>query len=253
MANQLAFFRIELRALIREPVSIFFLIVLPIILTIVFGGAFGSEQTQYGPNVLGIDTVVPVNVVFLLANAGLMGIPITILELKEQGVLKRYSTYPISLRTYFFSLVMTFSIISVISTFLFVSLSFFVYGASYYMSVTQTMIFILFYALIIFIFYSIGFLIALFIKSARTANLVSSGFFMALLFTSGVILPTDSLPQYVQYISKVFPMIHSIEVIQFLWIGELTLDESLGNILYLIILGIILIFTLRSVRIKWDA
>ena len=90
--EQYAFFKIELRSLLREPVSIFFMIVLPIILTIVFGGAFGDEATKYGKHVLGIDTVVPVNIVFLLANAGLMGIPITVLELREQGVLKRYST-----------------------------------------------------------------------------------------------------------------------------------------------------------------
>lgn len=72
------------------------MIVLPMILTIVFGGAFGSEATQYGPKILGIDTVVPVNVVFLLANTGLMGVPITVLEVKDQGVLKRYITYPVS-------------------------------------------------------------------------------------------------------------------------------------------------------------
>jgi len=62
------FFKMEMRALSREYVSLFFMIVLPMILTIVFGGAFGTEATQYGPKILGIDTVVPVNVVFLLAN-----------------------------------------------------------------------------------------------------------------------------------------------------------------------------------------
>ena len=104
MEKALAFIKIELKALLREPVSIFFMVILPIILTVVFGGTFGDEMTPYGENVKGIDMVVPVNIVFLLANAGLMGIPITILELKEQGVLKRYSTYPINLRFYFLSL-----------------------------------------------------------------------------------------------------------------------------------------------------
>ncbi len=91
--NFKAFFKLEFKALFREPVTLFFMIVLPIVLTVVFGGAFGQEATQYGEEVLGIDTVVPVNIIFLLANVGLMGVPITIIELKDQEVLKRYSTY----------------------------------------------------------------------------------------------------------------------------------------------------------------
>lgn len=250
--KQLAFFKVELKALMREPVSVFFMVVLPLILTFVFGGAFGDEATQYGENVLGIDTVVPVNIVFLLANAGLMGIPITILELKEQGVLKRYSTYPINLKTYFTSLILTFSLVSVLSTLLFLSLSILVYGASFYMNLLEIGQFLLLYFLIIYIFYAIGFLIALYIKSARTASLVSSGFFMALLFTSGVVLPLDSLPEYVQKIAKVFPMSHSIEVVQMLWIGELSWSESGNQLIYLIVVSILLVFVLRSVKLKWD-
>lgn len=253
MEKRIAFFKVELKALLREPVSIFFMVVLPIILTIVFGGAFGDEPTKYGENVLGIDTVVPVNIVFLLANAGLMGIPITILELKEQGVLKRYSTYPLNLKSYFAALLMTFSLVSVLSTILFVSMSIFVYKASYYMNFLETILFIFIYILVIFIFYTIGFLFALFIKSARTANLVSSGFFMALLFTSGVVLPLDSLPKYIQQGAKIFPMSHSIEVVQMLWIGELSMKDSLSSLLYLIGLGLILYLILRSVKMKWDS
>ncbi|WP_175637890.1 ABC transporter permease [Metabacillus schmidteae] len=253
MRTQMAFYKVEMRALLREPVSIFFMIILPIILTIVFGGAFGREMTQYGENVLGIDTVVPVNIVFLLANAGLMGIPITILELKEQGVLKRYSTYPINIRSYFSALVLTFSTFSILSTFLFVTLSFVAYGASFYMNGIEILYFILLYLLIIYIFYAMGFLIALFIKSARTANLVSSGLFMALLFTSGIVLPLDSLPEYVQYAAKIFPMSHSIEVIQMLWISELSINESFGSLLYLFLLAAVLFIVLRSVKVRWDS
>lgn len=252
MGAQYAFFKIELKSLLREPVSIFFMVVLPIILTIVFGGAFGDEATQYGENVLGIDTVVPVNIVFLLANAGLMGIPITVLELREQGVLKRYSTYPVKLRTYFTSLILTFALVSVLSTLLFLSVSIIVYGASFYMNFIEILFFLVIFAMIIYIFYTIGFLIALFIKSARTANLVTSGFFMGLLFTSGVVLPLDSLPSYVQTGAKIFPMSHSIEVVQMLWIGELSWAESGNQLIYLFALSIVLLIVLRSVKLKWD-
>lgn len=252
MEKALAFIKIELKALLREPVSIFFMVILPIILTVVFGGTFGDEMTPYGENVKGIDMVVPVNIVFLLANAGLMGIPITILELKEQGVLKRYSTYPINLRFYFLSLAFTFALVSLLSTFLFGALAFIRYNASFYMNFWECILFIFAYFWIILIFYSIGFLFALFIKSARTASIVTSGFFLAMIFTSGVALPLDSLPEYVQFVAKIFPMSHSIEFVQYLWISELSFNEHLAHIIYLLVAGIVMLIVLRSVKIRWD-
>lgn len=83
--------------------------------------------------------------------------------------------------------------------------------------------------------------------------MVSSGFFMALLFTSGVVLPIESLPVYVQTVAKLFPMAHSIEVMQLLWIGQLSIENAGNNLLYLAAACIVLFIMLRSVRIKWDA
>lgn len=247
-----AFFKMELKALSREYVSLFFMIVLPVILTMVFGGAFGAEATKYGETVLGIDTVVPVNVVFLLANAGLMGIPITILELKEQGVLKRYITYPTTYKSYFMSIILTFSLVSIASTILFTSISFICYGASWHMSFGELPVFLIVYLIILFIFYAIGFLIALLIKSSRTASIVSSGVFMILLFTSGVALPVESLPMYVQKLAHIFPMYHSIEIIQMIWIGEFSLAKSGQNLVYLILFAVMISVILRGVKVKWD-
>ena len=246
------YFKMEMRALSREYVSLFFMIVLPMVLTIVFGGAFGSEATQYGPKVLGIDTVVPVNIVFLLANTGLMGVPITVLEVKEQGVLKRYITYPVSYGIYFFFLLLVFMIVCILSTALFMATSFILYNASWFMNISSLFLFILTYFDVMFIFFILGYALALLIKSSRTASLVSSGIFMFLLFTSGVALPVESLPVIVQKIAHLFPMYHSIQIIQMLWINEFSLSENLINCVYLICYTVIALFLLMKVKIKWD-
>ena len=251
MATLKAFYKMELKALSREKIALFFMIVLPVVLTVVFGGTFGSEQTQYGEGILGIDTVVPVNIVFLIANTGLMGIPITLIELKVQGVIKRYITYPTTYKTYFSALVLAFAVVSVASTFLFSAISFFVYNATWRMDFSQFLIFLGVYFLIIFIFDGIGFLIALLIKAPRTAQLVASGSFMILLFTSGVSLPVEALPIYVQRLAHMFPMYHAIEVMQMLWVGEFSFAAQGGNILYLVGSAVLLYFILRRVQIKW--
>lgn len=246
------YLKMEMLALSREYVSLFFVIVLPMILTIVFGGTFGDEVTKYGPDVLGIDTIVPVNIVFLLANTGLMGIPITTLEAKDQGVLKRYMTYPVSYGRYFLSLMLTFMIVCLMSTVLFVFVSFFIYGASWFMTIKSLVIFILAYFDIMFVFFMLGYALALLIKSTRTASLVSSGVFMFLIFTSGVALPVDSLPEIVQNIAHIFPMYHSIEIVQLAWINDFSLAENGINCLYMLGYTIIALLVLKNVRIKWD-
>jgi len=246
------YFKMEMRALSREYVSLFFMIVLPMILTIVFGGAFGTEETQYGPSVLGIDTVVPVNIVFLLANTGLMGISITVLEIKEQGVLKRYVTYPVSYGMYFFALMLTFTIVCILSTMLFMGVSFILYNASWFMDFKSLLLFLVAYFDIMFIFFIFGYALALLIPSARTASLVSSGFFMFLLFTSGVALPVESLPDMVQKVAHIFPMYHSIQVVQMLWINEFTWAENGANCIYLLCYTVISFIMLMKVKIKWD-
>lgn len=246
------FFKMEMRAISREYVSLFFMIVLPMVLTVVFGGAFGTEQTQYGPNVLGIDTVVPVNIVFLLANTGLMGIPITVLEVKDQGVLKRYITYPVSYSMYFSALMLTFMIVCIFSTALFMTTSFGVYHATWFMSLKSFVLFLGLYFDTMFIFFTLGYGLALLIKSSRTASLVSSGIFMFLLFTSGVALPVESLPVFVQKIAHIFPMYHSIQVIQMLWINKFTWKGNYLNCIYLLGYSVVSLLLLLKVRIKWD-
>ena len=103
-----------------------------------------------------------------------------------------------------------------------------------------------------FIFFILGYALALLIKSSRTASLVSSGIFMFLLFTSGVALPVESLPVIVQKIAHLFPMYHSIQIIQMLWINEFSLSENLINCVYLICYTVIALFLLMKVKIKWD-
>lgn len=53
-------------------------------LTITLGSAFGDSPIEEGSTIRGGDVVTPINIVFVLAHAGLMGIPITISEARSQ-------------------------------------------------------------------------------------------------------------------------------------------------------------------------
>ena len=104
----------------------------------------------------------------------------------------------------------------------------------------------------IVIFDGIGFLIALLIKSSRTASMVTSGIFLTLIFTSGVALPVDSLPSIAQKIAYAFPMYHCIEVVQMLWISEFVFTDLLNHLSYIFVTTVTLMLFLGRVRVKWD-
>lgn len=253
MHNIIAFLKVELRALLREPISVFFMLVVPVILTVVFGGTFGHEKTKFGNEILGIDTVIPINIVFLLANTGLMGIPITMTEIKEQSVLKRYITYPIQYRSYFAALFITFALVATVSTLLFGGIAFIFYGAKYYLTLAQTGLWLITTLLIMYIFFGMGFLLSLLIKSSRTASMICSGVFMAMLFSSGVVMPLESQPVYVQKAASLLPMSHSVTALQMSWIGKSNTTDFTHNVLYLLLAGLMLSVVLAVVRIKWDS
>ncbi|WAA09828.1 ABC transporter permease [Fervidibacillus albus] len=247
-----AFFKVELKALLREPVTIFFMIILPIILTIVFGSTFGDEPIAEGSDVLGIDLVIPINIVFLLANAGLMGIPITISEVRSQMALKRYFTLPISYYGYFISLGMTFAFVSFISTLIFGAISYIFYKASFWMNAVHTILFIVTCFLILYVFFIGGYLIALNIKNTRTTNIVSTISFLAMVFSSGVAIPLESMPKYIQNAADVLPMSHSIKILQDLWINEINYSDRFGDYLYLLVVAILFTLFVKWRRLKWD-
>jgi len=247
-----AFFRMELRALMREPVTIFFMIILPVILTVVFGSTFGDSPLAEGSGLKGIDVVVPINLVFLLANAGLMGIPITISEARSQMALKRYFTLPISYLQYFFALGITFAFVSFLSLIIFMSISFFVYHATFWMNVVNLTVFLITSLLVLYVFFIGGYIIAINIKNARTTNIVSTVTFLAMVFTSGIAVPLDSLPAYIQKAADFLPMSHSIRVLRDLWTNTIHYSARLPDFAYLICLAIILTFIVKWRKLKWD-
>jgi ABC-2 type transport system permease protein len=247
-----AFFKVELKALFREPVTIFFMIILPIILTIVFGSTFGDSPIKEGSKVLGIDLVVPNNIVFLLANAGLMGIPITISEVRSQMALKRYFTLPVTYLGYFFSLGLTFAFVSFASVLLFGAISFIFYDASFWMNGANTVIFLITCLLILYDFFIAGYFIAINIKNARTTNIVSTISFLAMVFTSGVAIPLDSMPKYLQHAVDILPMSHSIKILQDLWINQIHYHDRFGDYLYLVLMALLFTFLVKWRRLRWD-
>ncbi len=65
---------VEFKTFLREPIGVFFALLFPILLLLLFGMIFGSDPAMPGFKV--IDFYVPALISMIIGTVGLMGIPI---------------------------------------------------------------------------------------------------------------------------------------------------------------------------------
>jgi len=86
----------EFRLYAREPYTLFFALILPTVLILIFGTIYGNEpKARYGG--LGtVDVSAPAYTAMILATVGLVSVPVHIASLRERGILQRLAVTPVS-------------------------------------------------------------------------------------------------------------------------------------------------------------
>ncbi len=85
----------ELKLFIREPLTLFWGVVFPLVLLIVLGSAASDKHQRSLGGLRFIDTYVPVLMVFVLAILALNALPAALSNYRDKGYLRRLSTTPV--------------------------------------------------------------------------------------------------------------------------------------------------------------
>lgn len=227
-------FLLEMKLYFRDVTSTLFSFLLPIVLVVVFGGSFGEYIDERGFK--GIDVVVATNIVFLLANNGIMGVTAILAETKAKNTLKRYNSIGISNFLYLIILYTLMIVLSLLSFILFYTIAYFFFDATSIIAISIYNLVLTFgiSLLLLAIFSLMGYILTMFFNSTKNAMLVSSSVFLVLIFSSGVAIPIESLPEIVQQIMQYTPMYIGIQMIISLWNNQLDFLKNYGfEILYL--------------------
>jgi ABC-2 type transport system permease protein len=205
----------ELKLQLREPLAVFFTLAFPVMLLVLFGAIFGNEADERLSGYGQMDLSVPGYIGMIIGTIGMLGIPVSLANYRDLGILRRLRATPVQSGTVLWSHVVTQVIIAFVGIVLL-----FVAGLTFYDLRAPEGNAMIIPAIVIgaLSFFAVGFVLAGVMPTARTAQVVGMAIFYPMLFLSGAAMPRFIMPEFVQAISQLLPLTHVVILIEDLWL-----------------------------------
>jgi len=194
----------ELRLNLRDPMMVFWSIAFPTLWMCLFGAIF--EEPMPGFNYEGLshaNFLLPGGIGIVIIASAFIGMPITITNYRETGVLKRLRVTP--LRTSTLTLGFT------LSQFIFIALGIFVLfivGKIFFnvqvLGSWPVLIGMIIFGMLIFLI--LGSAIGSVARSWQAATIIAQLLFIPMLFLSNLFMPIDIFPSWLQPICQALPL-----------------------------------------------
>jgi len=235
---------IESKLFLREPAAFIFTLCFPLMLLFIFGAIFNSPTGYID---ITIDQYIPCLISMIIAAIGLMCLPITIVEYKEQGIFRQYKTTPLPLIVLLIVEVVVSFIMALFGVILLLIFSKIFYKINFLGSFLNIG---LSFILSCISFLSLGFMIGGLVKRAREVQVIGMALFFPMLFLSGSAIHKELFPEFLKRISTFIPLTHVVDLLQGVWIGK-----SLGEYIIseIVLLGIFLLSIIISLLyFRWE-
>lgn len=207
---------VELKLFAREPVSVLFLLVLPIVILYVLNGVFGSEPD---PTVWEgqppVDFYTPAYVALVAATAGILSLPVHLAGYREQGVLRRFRASAIRPATLIGAHMAGAGALAAAGAVLLTTISVIAYGSALpedWLGVLAA------YLVVISTFTALGGLLGLLMPTARAAQGLGVLLFFVFMMLGGSGPPKEALPSSLQHIADAVPVTHAGAMLRHPWL-----------------------------------
>jgi ABC-2 type transport system permease protein len=207
---------VETKIFTREPMGFVGTLVMPVVLFIVLGRAFGSAKPV---NMTQVD--IPFNAAILaavlIAISAVQSLVAIISIYREGGILKRLRATPLSPVTILGAHVVVKLIFTVMSLALLL-----LAGRRLFPGVMQVNVFSFTVAVLLstLSILSLGFVIASLVPTARFAGLVSGAALYPMLALSGLFFPVDRLQRALKALAYLLPTTHAVALLDGVWDGS---------------------------------
>ncbi len=238
---------VEMKLFLREPMSAFFVLVFPLMMLFLFGSIYGNQPTPFFGGYGSVDISVPAYAAMIIATSGLLSLTIILASYREFGVLRRLKATPVRPLTILAAQVVVIFAMTVLGMLLLVVAARLVYHLRFDGNPLLVSVAFVFCSLS---FFSLGFVLASVLPSARSAQAVAMVLFFPMLFLSGATIPAEILPASVRSWAQLLPLTHVVTLLRGLWVGQ-PFSAHLREIV--VLFGMTLGATLLAVRtFRWE-
>jgi ABC-2 type transport system permease protein len=229
----------EAKLFLREPVAAFFTLVFPLMMLFIFGTIYGNQPAPQPDSQGAIDPLIPAFSAMTIGITGLMSITITMATYRENGILRRLRTTPVSPLVVMAAQVVVVFAMTGLGMLLLVTAGKLVYHVRFQGSALSMAGGFILSGLS---YFGIGFILAGIMPTARTAQVVAMVLLYPMLILSGAAWPRELMPETVQKVSAFVPLTYVVNLLSGLWAGEAWGDHLLdiGVLAGMLLLGIVI-------------
>jgi ABC-2 type transport system permease protein len=201
-------FRYDQRVFWRNPASVFFTVIFPVIFLFLFAGLFGNQEIE----ALGVSVstyYVPGIVTLAVVSATLVSLAMNLVVARESGRLKRFRGTPLPIWAFIAGRVGNSIVVATLMVVLVSLLGRAFFDVALPTSTLPALLLTL--AVGAFSFCALGFALSAAIPSEDAAPAITNATVLPLYFLSGVFIPQSELPAGVLSFAGLFPIRHFFE------------------------------------------
>jgi ABC-2 type transport system permease protein len=209
---------LELKLLMREPLTVVFVLLLPMVILYVLNGVFGSSPAD--PSVWdgigAIDFYTPSYVALVAATVGVLSVPVHLAGYRENGIIRRFraSAIPPTVLVAAHSVVAL--VIAAVSSIVLVAASVLGYDARLPTDWVST---IGAFVVIAVAFATLGSALGAILPTARAAQGLGVLLFFVFMLLGGAGPPIEVLPDAMAELAEFLPITHAARLLRGAWLG----------------------------------
>ena len=215
MKRFLSMYRVEQKIFFRSPDVILFCLAMPlvvfIVITMITGGknAADSGLTYLQSSYVALSTVG-------ICCSAFMSIPITVVELRSQGILRRMYCSPCSPARLLACDTICSGVIAALSTLILTVAAVVVFG---YRMQGSVFVYFAVWLLTMISMFSIGLMVASLCRTTKSMNVATSLLYFPMLLFSGATIPAEVFPAWFRGIAKLMPLGVGIDLLKSVSMG----------------------------------
>ncbi|MDR1794876.1 MAG: ABC transporter permease [Erysipelotrichaceae bacterium] len=213
-------FLTEFKLYLRSFYGPFFALVFPLLMLVLFGSIYGNEPTPFYGGRGSMDVMMPGNIALILCVSAFMGLPLTLGENKDNRVYKRFDATPAGKERVILIQILVQVAVTVIGVFLQLGVGWMLYRVQ----ISHLWLLFIGVCAAMYSLFSMGYLIAAASPNLKITNAICYTLYFGMMFISGCSLPREILPDSINRIAKLFPLTHTVDLL-----NGITQNQSLSQ------------------------